>query len=123
MGMTIYEVTHVPQPYLRRSLVLNFLQVLTDKKPLHEYNSLSVSLKIIAGERPKKPNFIISRGYTEELWELTTECWWQDPAKRATVGHLLGVLGNAALVWKPRKYASPGVDDTDCKCRLLIIRG
>ena len=80
-------------------------------------------MQIIKGARPKKPDFAVSRGYTEELWELTTECWWPDPAKRTTVDHLFGVLRDAALEWKPRENAPSVIDDMDCKCQLIIIRG
>ena len=104
---------------MHRSFALNFPQVLTDKKPFHEYNPWSVVMQIIKGARPKKPDFAVSRGYTEELWELTTECWLADPAKRTTVNNVLEVLRNAALEWKPRKNAPSEIDDMDCKCQLI----
>jgi len=113
MGMTIYEVGLLPQPHVHRSSVLNSFQVLTDKKPFHEYSSWGVVLRIVEGDRPKKPNFVISRGYTEDLWELTTACWGGDPAKRPTASKLRELLGNAALQWKSRKCGPTGTDDTD----------
>ena len=36
-----------------------------------------VSLK---GVRPKSPKFATTCGYTEELWEMTTSCWKEDPS-------------------------------------------
>jgi len=82
MGMTIYEV-------------------MTDEKPFKGYGH-NVVMEIIKGERPKKPNFLITRGYTEELWKLTTDCWHPDHTKRPTVDKVLEVLHNEALKWKPR---------------------
>lgn len=56
---------------------------------------------IINGVRPKKPDFDITRGYTDELWEMTTRCWEEDPIKRPAVDYVLGVLSNAAERWEP----------------------
>jgi hypothetical protein len=71
-------------------------------------------LHILSGRRPEKPNFIITRGYTKELWEMTESCWKQDPDERPTVDYVLGTLRRAAEEWKPRggelSVASP-VDD------------
>jgi hypothetical protein len=75
-------------------------KVLTGKKPFQDLTSISVIIPITDGMRPGKPNFAISRGYTDELWELTTACWQQDPAERPTVGDLVGRLGNAAQKWR-----------------------
>lgn len=75
-------------------------KVLTDKRPFPEHTSISVVMQIISGERPKKPSFSISRGYTEDLWKLTAECWQKDPTTRPTVSDLLHQLGEAAREWK-----------------------
>ena len=57
-------------------------------------------LRILNGMRPKKPIFVITRGYTEGLWEMTTTCWEKDPTKRPAVDHVLGVLRSAAGQWE-----------------------
>ena len=67
-------------------------------------------LRIIDGERPLKPNFVITRGYTEDLWEITTRCWNQDPFQRPTVDRVLDGLKVAAEQWKPRLPSSPQDD-------------
>lgn len=62
---------------------------------------------ILQGVRPKKPIFVITRGYTEELWQMTTACWEVDPAKRPAIDVILGTLSSAAKQWKPKpKYES-----------------
>ena len=68
---------------------------------------------IIEGVRPKKPIFIITRGYTEEVWEMTTSCWEEDPAKRPAVDQVLGVLSSAAERWEPRCGELAIQDDTE----------
>ena len=57
---------------------------------------------ITQGRRPEKPKFGHTRGYTEELWKLTTDCWQQDPAKRPPVDNVLEELRNEASKWEPR---------------------
>ena len=57
---------------------------------------------ILQGVRPKAPVFATTRGYTEELWRMTTICWEEDPNRRPTVDHVLGVLRSAAEKWKSR---------------------
>ena len=100
MGMTIYEVN--PSSICTPRL-LSFSQVLTDKKPFHDYTPYSIGKAIIDGKRPKKPDFIITRGYTNELWKLTEDCWDVDPEKRITVDELAVKFEGEVSKWKPRK--------------------
>jgi len=58
-------------------------------------------ISILRGKRPKKPIFDTTRGYTEELWEMTTSCWKQGPTDRPTVDSVLAALKNAAGQWEP----------------------
>ena len=60
------------------------------------------TFNIVEGVRPGKPIFAITRGYTEDLWEMTTCCWKQDPTGRPIVDYILGALEVAAEQWKPR---------------------
>ena len=73
-----------------------------DKPPFDGYRDLVAMFNIIEGVRPKKPIFVITRGYTEVLWEMTTRCWIEDPNERPTVDSILDALGVAAEQWKPR---------------------
>jgi len=71
-----------------------------DVPPFYEYKDLVAVHHIIQGARPKKPNFAKTRGYTEELWEITTSCWDEVPTKRPAVDYVLDALGIAAEQWK-----------------------
>jgi hypothetical protein len=64
-------------------------------------------LRIIQGERPQKPIFVITRGYTEDLWEITTRCWDEKPLERPIVDDLLKALKSAAKQWEPTLSFSP----------------
>ena len=68
-------------------------------------------LHITQGDRPKKPILAITRGYTQELWDVTTYCWDTDPAKRPTVDHVLDALKIAAEQWKPKHGGFSTQDD------------
>ena len=71
---------------------------------------------ILQGVRPKAPAFVVTRGYTEELWELTTICWREDSNERPTVDYVLTVLKSSAEQRKPNheeiSILSP-MDDPD----------
>ena len=58
--------------------------------------------EITRGARPKEPRFNITRGYTQELWDMGTACWDADPAKRPEIDHVLCTLEMAAEEWKPK---------------------
>ena len=68
--------------------------------PFHEHSDPAAMISILKGARPEKPIFDATRGYTEELWELTTACWKEDPSDRPTVDHVLNVLRSAAGQWE-----------------------
>lgn len=76
-----------------------------DVPPFYEYKDLVAVHHIIEGVRPKKPNFAKTRGYTEELWEMTTTCWDEDPNTRYKVEHVLDALEIAAEQWKSERGA------------------
>ena len=68
---------------------------------------------IFRGEPPKKPIFSITRGYTQELWDMSTFCWDLDPTKRPTVEHVLHTLIIAAEQWKQKHGGLSTQDDSE----------
>ena len=57
---------------------------------------------ILQGVRPKAPIFALTRGYTTELWEVTTSCWKVDPSERPTVDYVLAALRSSAEQRQPQ---------------------
>jgi hypothetical protein len=92
---------------------LTWSQVLTDRIPFCEYNEPTAIFCIIRGEQPKKPVFSITRGYTKELWDMSSCCWDVDPTKRPAVDHVLDTLAAAAEQWKPKHKGFPIQGDWD----------
>ena len=82
---------------LRRS------QVLTDELPFHEHSEFVALYSILQGVLPKEPVFAVTRGYTRELWQLSTSCWRMDPSERPTVDRVLATLRSAARQWEPKR--------------------
>jgi len=78
-----------------RAEALRQYQVLTAKPPFYEYKELVVMYNILQGVRPKEPVFAMTRGYTEELWQLTTSYWKADFNERPTVDYVLATLSPA----------------------------
>jgi len=57
-------------------------EILTGKAPFYELmNNMAVSIKVIGGSRPSRPD----PGPSEMLWRLLLDCWEQDSAKRPKV--------------------------------------
>jgi serine/threonine protein kinase len=99
MGMTVYEVSFFRQGSCRR---LTYSQVLTGRFPFYECDDVVAALRVIQGVRPKKPIFAATRGYTQEVWDMTISCWDEDPLKRPTLDYVLDALRIAAEKWKLR---------------------
>ena len=99
IGMTIYEVSFLRYKSGRSvEAALGF----DGQNPVLRAQRLLTILNILDGVRPKAPIFVATRGYTKELWEVTTSCWKEDPSERPTVDHVLAALRSAAEQWKPR---------------------
>ena len=69
--------------------------------PFYEYTGPAAVFQIARGERPKKPDFTMTRGYTQELWDMGMSCWDADPTKRPTIDHVLNTLEVTAQPWRP----------------------
>ena len=74
-------------------------------------------LLIGQGVRPQKPLFLITRGYTEELWEMTISCWSERPSERPNVDVILEAMKAGAEEWKPQN-GSPQDDWSPTLCTV-----
>ena len=72
-----------------------------DRIPLYESTGPAAMVRIARGERLKKPDFTMTRGYTQELWDMGISCWDADPTRRPTIDHVLNTLEVTALQWRP----------------------
>ena len=86
-GMVIIEVrcdqSVIPQP------AYPLFKVFTGEVPFSEETSMMAAIKIVNGERPRRPNH---SSFTETLWALTQRCWSQEPHDRPNILEVTGVL-------------------------------
>ena len=84
LGMVIYETISGEFPFCR-------------------YTDYTVSLKVMAGERPpRRPKF------TDSLWEMLQLCWTSHPDDRPSVG---GVLQCLQMASSPPEPSSSGLSE------------
>jgi len=78
-------------------------ETISGNLPFHEHTDLTVSRKVLKGERP--PRKVM---FTKSLWELLELCWTSQPDKRPDIDGVLQSLETASnLLEKP----SPGMDE------------
>ena len=63
----------------------------------HITRTPEVLIRSTQGERPLRPSgldadVIVERGLDDNLWQLLTECWDQDPQKRPKIQEVLARL-------------------------------
>lgn len=67
-------------------------EVLSGQAPFKECGSLAVILKILDGERPKRPQGGGGRLFTDKIWDMVQLCWRQAPSDRASAREVLQCL-------------------------------
>jgi len=85
------------------SLGMVIYETISGNIPFHEHTDLTVSVKVLRGERP-------SRGarFTESLWGMLGQCWASQPSNRPSVEGVLRCLETSSILPEP---SSPGVDE------------
>jgi len=71
------------------SLARTILEVMTGEQPFKNVtSSLDIIAKVKKGDRPKRPkrnSVAVKRGLDDELWQLLTQCWAQEPKERPDI--------------------------------------
>ena len=62
----------------------------------------NITLEILGGVRPSKPDAAVTLGFTDELWWIVKCCWLKDHRARPDVKAVLTHLTRAAWVWDRR---------------------
>jgi len=90
------------------ALGMVILEVLTGQPPFSRYREPTVAMKIISGERPKRPQGVKAVWFTDDLWGMLEQCWSPQPKARPTAEAILGHLERDSMAWKP---LPPTADD------------
>ena len=85
-------------------------EVLSEQMPFHLYGTGSVLVKVLGGERPKKPKGAQGAWFTAEIWTMLELCWKRRPADRPSSRDILRGLERAQ---PPSSSSSPYVDTMD----------
>ena len=74
------------------ALGMTVYQVLTGQWPFFPKRDTEITLTVVAGERPPKPENANDIGMTEIVWGLLQECWRTDRKTRPDISKILGVF-------------------------------
>ena len=82
-------------------------EVLSGKMPFSlDHNNLVV-VKILRGERPRRPRGAIGTWFTNEVWAVLESCWKHTPRDRPRIGDVLQCLEDASRTWIPASQTAP----------------
>jgi len=87
------------------SLGMVVYETISGNIPFHEDTDLTVSVKVLRGERP-------SRGarFTESLWEMLEQCWASQPNNRPSVEDVLRCLETCSILPEPPSGMDEGME-------------
>ena len=95
-GSVIYQVCE----HHRGCLSFNYVvQVLTGDIPFPELRMAEISLNVVQGVRPPKPEKASDIGFSDSLWRFVQSCWDGDLELRPKVGRVVSQLERAAADW------------------------
>jgi len=83
LGMTVYEVltVQVPFPLLCKEVVITNVLYL--------------------GNRPKRPEGVEGKWFTDDIWSILGRCWKPKPSDRPSIEDVLKHLEEASMSWTP----------------------
>ena len=83
-------------------------EVVSGQVPFALWKDYIVTLKVIEGERPGRPEGAKGVWFTDDLWEMLGLCWDAQARNRPGVADVLECLEQASSAWKP---LPPQVDE------------
>ena len=98
------------------------LEVLSGRPPLASDKDFVVIQKVIAGERPGRPE---GAWFTDDLWGMLQLCWAARPESRPSVEAVLVCLERVSGAWEPSPQEMDrdvGMDEDDPNHRIVSGR-
>ncbi|TFK43201.1 kinase-like domain-containing protein [Crucibulum laeve] len=69
------------------------LEIFTGRAPFHDTpNNTTVILKVLKGQRPKRPRTAGQRAMPDETWKLVERCWSHQPWYRPTTREVVNIM-------------------------------
>ena len=81
-------------------------EVISGHLPFHEDNDIAASLKVIAGEHPRRVH-----GFADNLWEMLGLCWAAQPNDRPSIEEVLQCLEGVSNPKEPQTSPPLQVDE------------
>ena len=98
------------------------LEVLSGRPPLASDKDFIVIQKVIAGERPGRPE---GAWFTDDLWGMLELCWAARPENRPSIEAVFECLDRASRTWEPPSQevdGDVGMDEDDPNHRIVSGR-
>jgi len=95
-GLVIFQVCEQDREYLSFTYIV---QVLTGENPFRGDRTGELSLNVVNGVRPTKPENASAIGFSDSLWRFSQQCWHGKTKMRPKVGEVVIRLERAAADW------------------------
>ena len=86
------EVTRLTKQSDSYALGMVIYEVLSGQPPFAPFQSHTVIMKVVQGERPGRPNGLEGARFTDELWRTLNRCWQPLPECRPSAEAVLECL-------------------------------
>ena len=104
----------------RYALGMLIYEVLSGRVPFSQHHDFTVVGRVLKGERPKRPQGVDRRWFTDEVWGILEGCWKPAPGDRPRIKDVLGCLNNASMSWtRPSSQTVASPPATDSPTRTL----
>ena len=96
------------------ALGMVILEVLTGQPPFASLAGHVVDRKVTDGERPRRPEGVKGRWFTDDLWRMLGLCWATDAQDRPSIEAVRKYLQVVSSTWKPLpSQVEKDVEDED----------
>lgn len=84
------------------ALGMVIFEVLSGCSPFKQTKDVVVMRLVLEGKRPERPNGPEGMLFTDDLWQLLTQCWKPHRNSRPSIEDILKVLEQVSTAWKSR---------------------
>ena len=88
-------------------------EVLSGQTPFSAYHFYEISHKVLAGERPERPQGEAGKLFTDGLWNMVQDCWKAKPSERITAKDILQGLEGKPYPSRSPSDSNEGVVEAD----------
>ena len=79
------------------SLGMVIYEILSGRTPFHQHANFAVTMRIMDGERPLRPQGPEESWFTDSIWKVLEHCWKHEPADRPSAKVVLRCLESGSL--------------------------